>query len=213
MYAYLAWVILLGVAWLAIYIIRKDLRKKMLATSLFFLPLGLTQPLFVPEYWNPIVIYKFLGLFDLESLMHPFFIGGISGASYDFLFTKKANHKKPALKRNLIGLILGVTIFLAAIKILSLSVIRSLITITALGEIYLLSKNTKLIKKSLITGIIIFILYALSLIIINSLFPTFTLSGWNSAGTLGIYFLNIPIEEYLFGFLFGIIGSIIYRKI
>lgn len=69
MNVYLVSSIILGFIWLVLYCHRSDLRYEILFVSILFLPFGLTQALFVPEYWNPLVIYKFFGLFDIESLM------------------------------------------------------------------------------------------------------------------------------------------------
>ena len=86
MNAYLAWVIIFGLVWLILYLHRKDLRYEMLFSSLLLLPFGLTQPLFVPDYWQPDVLYKFFGLFDIESLLWCFFTGGIAAVLYEEIF-------------------------------------------------------------------------------------------------------------------------------
>jgi Lycopene cyclase len=54
-YAYLIWSLLLLVLWLALYFSLRDRenRREMLMVSLFTAPLGLTEPIFVPEYWLP----------------------------------------------------------------------------------------------------------------------------------------------------------------
>ena len=52
-YAYLLLSASLFVVWLILYGLRRDLRRPMLRVSLGTMPLGLTEPLFVPAYWNP----------------------------------------------------------------------------------------------------------------------------------------------------------------
>ena len=39
--------------WIAAYIVFPNHRKAMRWASLFTMPFGFTEPLFVPEYWNP----------------------------------------------------------------------------------------------------------------------------------------------------------------
>ena len=52
-YAYLALSgVLLGV-WLVLYLATRAVRREMVEVSLGTMLLGLTEPLFVPEYWNP----------------------------------------------------------------------------------------------------------------------------------------------------------------
>lgn len=55
--------------------------------SLFTAPFGLTEPLFVPEYWSPPSLFDLahsIG-FDIESLIFSFAIGGIVAVLYNLL--------------------------------------------------------------------------------------------------------------------------------
>ena len=63
-YAWLIWSLLLVGIWLVVYIFLndKEKRKEMLIVSLLTSLTGLTEPLFVPVYWNP------PSLFNLASL-------------------------------------------------------------------------------------------------------------------------------------------------
>ena len=49
------------IIWVFIWLIKPKLRKEMFWVSLFTMPFGLTEPLFVPLYWRP------PSLFDLAS--------------------------------------------------------------------------------------------------------------------------------------------------
>tara|TARA_R110002167_G_scaffold790_15_gene3469 strand:+ start:3297 stop:3521 length:225 start_codon:yes stop_codon:yes gene_type:complete len=56
-YAYLVWsLILLGI-WGTIFAMRPRLRSKILRMSLITAPLGLSEPLFVPDYWLPPTLF------------------------------------------------------------------------------------------------------------------------------------------------------------
>jgi hypothetical protein len=52
-YAYILLSTSLLVVWLVLYGLRPDLRRQILWISLGTMPLGLTEPLFVPAYRNP----------------------------------------------------------------------------------------------------------------------------------------------------------------
>ena len=67
--------ILLGI-WLIIFLLKKSIRKKMFLVSLFTMPFGLTEPLFVPEYWDPPSLFNLAANtgFDIESLIFSFAI-------------------------------------------------------------------------------------------------------------------------------------------
>ncbi len=50
-------------------------------------PFGLTEPLFVPAYWNPPSIFHLVETtrFDIESLIFTFAIGGVGAVLYNVL--------------------------------------------------------------------------------------------------------------------------------
>ena len=74
-----------------LYWLRKDLRHELLVVSLWTVPLGLTEPLFVPEYWNPPSLFDLANTigFDIESILFSFAIGGIGFVIYRFIFPFK----------------------------------------------------------------------------------------------------------------------------
>jgi hypothetical protein len=73
--------------WLAAYAAFPRHRKAMWWASLFTTPFGLTEPLFVPEYWNPPSLFDLARTtgFDIESLIFCFGIGGIGAVLYNLL--------------------------------------------------------------------------------------------------------------------------------
>jgi len=86
--------------WIVVYARFAKRRRMMLWASLFTAPLGLTEPLFVPEYWNPL---GFFGLaqrtgFDVESLIFCFAIGGIAAVAYPPLFQQKERRICPEMR-------------------------------------------------------------------------------------------------------------------
>ena len=87
-YAYLIMSAVLLLVWFALYGARADLRRTMLRVSFGTALLGLTEPLFVPKYWNPYTLFDLARRtgFDLESLLFSFAIGGIVFAAYEEIF-------------------------------------------------------------------------------------------------------------------------------
>lgn len=87
-YAYLSLSAALSLVWVALYVLRHDLNASMLRVSLYTGLLGLTEPLFVPRYWNPFTLLDLARRtgFDLESFLFAFSIGGIAFAAYELLF-------------------------------------------------------------------------------------------------------------------------------
>src|SRR4030066_16338 len=82
--------ILLGI-WFVIFLFRPFVRKEMFWVSLFTMPAGLTEPLFVPKYWNPPSMFDLAAKtgFDVESLIFSFAIGGIVAVLYEAIFKVK----------------------------------------------------------------------------------------------------------------------------
>lgn len=70
------------------------------------MPFGLTEPLFVPEYWMPPSLFD-LALntdFDIESLIFYFGIGGI-GAVFDNVISREKQHLQPPVVRSLLSVL------------------------------------------------------------------------------------------------------------
>src|SRR3989337_4225310 len=98
--------ILLGI-WFAIFLFRPFVRKEMFWVSLFSMPSGLTEPLFVPEYWNPPSLFDLAARtgFDIESLIFSFAVGGVAAALYEAIFNvehRRMNKRETYRKRHLL---------------------------------------------------------------------------------------------------------------
>src|SRR5665647_974093 len=86
-YIWLVWVSLFLIPWVVLFIVFPTYRKIMWRVSLATTPFGLTEPLFVPEYWNPPTLFDLAQRtgFDLESLIFTFGIGGVGSVLYSIL--------------------------------------------------------------------------------------------------------------------------------
>src|SRR3989338_5904340 len=111
--------VLLGV-WFVFWFLRPAVRKEMFLVSFFTMPFGLTEPLFVPEYWNPPSLFNLAAAtgFDIESLIFSFAIGGIGSVFYELLVkrkhTKMTKHEMhaPLHKHHLLALLSPIFFFL-----------------------------------------------------------------------------------------------------
>ena len=72
----------------------------MLRVSLATSPFGLSEPIFVPEYWNPPSLFDLAQRtgFDIESLIFCFAISGIGAVAYN-AFANKALAEVPHTER------------------------------------------------------------------------------------------------------------------
>ena len=86
-YVWLAWSSGFLLPWLALYVTNPQFRLVMWRVSLVTAVFGLTEPIFVPEYWNPPSLFELAQRtgFDIESLIFSFAIGGIGAVLYNAL--------------------------------------------------------------------------------------------------------------------------------
>lgn len=83
-YVWLAWSSALLLPWAALYVATPQLRSVMLRSSAVTMLFGITEPIFVPEYWNPPSLFELARRtgFDSENLIFAFAIGGIGSVLY-----------------------------------------------------------------------------------------------------------------------------------
>jgi hypothetical protein len=70
-YVWLIWASAFLLPWTALFVARPAIRRPMLWASALTAPFGLTEVLFVPEYWNPPSLFDLAHRtgFDIESLI------------------------------------------------------------------------------------------------------------------------------------------------
>lgn len=86
-YVWLVWSMAFLAPWAVLYWRFPQHRRAMIWASAFTTPFGLTEPLFVPEYWNPPSLFDLAQRtgFDLESLIFCFGIGGVGAVMVNVL--------------------------------------------------------------------------------------------------------------------------------
>lgn len=193
----------------------------MFIVSLITMPFGLTEPLFVPEYWNPPSLFNLAANtgFDIESLIFTFAIGGIGAVLYDFLFK---NYKKKMSKAEMhsrkhkfhlaaifspfiVFLLLGALTELNPIYLASISMF--------VGGIAIILCRHDLKNKIFIGGVLFLTLYFLFFLFFNLAYPNIVKEVWNLRAISGILILGVPLEELIFAFTFGMMWSGVYEHI
>ena len=89
-YIWLIWSLFFLMFWIILYLSKPFFRKEMLSISLGTMLLGFTEPLFVPEYWNPPTLFDLAQRtgFDIESLIFTFAIGGTGSVLYRAIYKR-----------------------------------------------------------------------------------------------------------------------------
>ena len=207
--------------WIVIFIFVKGSRKEMFLASILTAPFGLTEPLFVPEYWSPPSLFN-LALktgFDIESLIWCFAVGGIAAVLFESVFkvkhlkiSKEEMHKRKH-KLHLFTLILPIPIFLVlyfATSINTIYIASISMFIGAIGAFYC---RPDLKKKIFFGGLLFLVLYFMAFFLFILVYPEIVESVWNLNAISEILIFKVPLEELVFAIIFGMLWSGYYEHI
>lgn len=222
-YAWFVWSMLLIVIWAMVYFSLKTRgeQKRMLVVSLWTSVLGLTEPLFVPEYWSPPSLFD-LALrtgFDIESLIFSFGIGGIAVVIYNRIF-RVAEEKVPAREQythhhrhHLFALLSAPVVLLVLLIATPFNPLYSSIIAMTVGGLAAWYCRLDLKKKMIASAFIFFGIYFVYFLTLIALYPGYVERVWNLSAISGILIFGIPLEELLFALSFGFIWSSLYEHI
>jgi hypothetical protein len=86
-YVWLLWSLVFVGHWGVLFVANPGKRRAMWRTSLVTALFGVTEPLFVPRYWNPPSLFELAPRtgFDIESFIFAFAVGGIGMVLYTTL--------------------------------------------------------------------------------------------------------------------------------
>lgn len=214
-YAYLWGDLLLGVIWLIFFLDRKDLRKEIFTTSFLFSVLGFTEIAF-SEYWSPPTLFNLINRigFSIEDILFMFFIGGICSCIFEVLFSKKDVVMRHKIHRHR-GLIAALLALIISVIIEHIYPLQTIYTLSFLGiifSLYFVMRRKDLFFEALISGVIFTILYTLTFLFLFQYIGFYNLY-YHIENLSGIFLFGNPIEEYLFAFVSGFSGAIIYKYI
>ncbi len=212
--------ILLGI-WFVIWITKPSLRKEMMWVSILTAPFGLTEPIFVPEYWNPPSLFNLAAKtgFDIESLIFCFAVGGIGTILYESVFKvkheKMSKHEMHGKKHRFHKLALSspIIVFLPLYFLTNLNPIYSASIAMLIGGIATILCRPDLKKKIIVGGILFLCLYFIFFLFFNLVYPGVVQEVWNLSAISGILVFGVPFEELLFAFTFGMMWSSVYEHI
>lgn len=213
-YTWLLWATAFLLPWAALFAARPALRRRMLWASVLTAPFGLTQPLFVPAYWNPPSLFDLAHRtgFDIESLIFCFAIGGIGAAGYGALARaplRRMDHhasSSPRHRGHLLALASPVFVF-ALLFLFDWNPIYPGILALAVGAGAALLCRTDLWRNTLYGGGVFLALYAVFLLGLKWLWPGYIEAVWNLAALIAWRPAGLPLEELLFGLAFGMYWS------
>lgn len=216
-YVWLIWSSAFLVPWAAVYAVFPRHRRAMLWASLFTAPFGLTEPLFVPEYWSPpslVDLAQKTG-FDVESLIFCFGISGIGAVLYN-LVTGRELVAIPAAERSRAHHRLhrwaqaAPFLVFPMLYLLPWNPIYPAIVAMVVGAATTTLCRPDLGQKMWIGAIIFVGYYAVFLLGLAWSVPGYIESVWNLAALSGISIEGMPIEELIFAAAFGAYWAGVY---
>lgn len=217
-YVWLIWSSAFLIPWILVYILFPVHRRAMLWASLFTMPFGLTEPLFVPEYWSPPSLFD-LAIntgFDIESLIFCFGIGGIGAVFYNLVASRSyqpVSHceRKSSLHRHHYKALAAPFVVFIPLYFLPWNPIYPSIVAMLVGVVATMLCRPDLKRKSWIGGVLFLLYYAIFLAGLEWSAPGYIDRVWNLEALSGISIGFMPLEELLFAISFGMYWSGVYE--
>jgi len=201
-YVWLIWSLFTLLVWLILYLSKPAFRKEMMSISLGTMLLGFTEPLFVPEYWNPPTLFDLAQRtgFDIESLIFTFAIGGTGSVLYKAIYKRNVakmeitemGHSRHRFHIYILTSPIPIFLFLAVFTELN-HIYCGVIAMFA-GALLTLYCRPDLKWKIWVGGLLFLVYYFVFFLSLLTVVP-------------------IPIEELLFAFSFGMLWSSLYEHI
>jgi hypothetical protein len=217
-FIWLIWASAFLVPWLGIYIAVPRLRRRMLWASVFTTPFGLTEPLFVPEYWAPPSLFD-LALrtgFDIESLIFCFGIGGVGSALYEIIMrpaTGAMPHRERGGRRHRYHYPALAAPFISfpLLYPFAWNPIYPAIVAMAIGVVATIACRPDLARRVWLGGVLFIGYYGIFLLGLEWSAPGYIDRVWALDALSGIRVGPFPLEEFLFAAGFGGYWSAVYE--
>ena len=219
-YVWLIWSCAFLAPWLGLFLWVPRYRRIMVWSSGATMPFGLTEPLFVPRYWNPPSLFNLAQRtgFDLESLIFCFAIGGVGVVLYDLVTgtvvrpVERCERTARRHRHHRMALLAPVAIF-PLLYVLPWNPIYPAIAAMLLGGVTTVACRPDLTGKTVVGGGLFAGYYAVFMLLLEGSAPGYIERVWNLPALSGVMIGGIPLEELLFGFAFGTYWSGIYEHV
>ena len=219
-YVWFVWSAAFLVPWAILFVFHAPTRRAMWQASLATALFGLTEPIFVPRYWNPPSLFELAQRtgFDLESEIFAFAIGGIAVVLYNVVSCRPivplpgAERHARQHRWHRVAIAAPFVIFWP-LYVLPWNPIYAAVTSLALGALASVACRPDLIGKTATGGVIFLLLYGAFIGALRWLAPGYIETVWNLPALSGVLLRGIPLEELLFGFTFGMYWASVYEHL
>jgi hypothetical protein len=219
-YVWFTWSMLLLVLWALLFLCSPRTRARMWKMSLLTMPFGLSEPLFVPRYWNPPSLFDLAQKtrFDIESFIFCFAIAGICTVLYDLVIRRaevqmsESVRRSPMHRLHVLALVSPVIVFFALVWFPWNPIYPGIIAMLA-GAVAAILCRQDLKTRTWVGGVLFLLLYSVLLQGLRASSPGYVEHVWNFRNLTGIEILGMPLEELLFAASFGMFWSGVYEHI
>lgn len=219
-YVWLLWSLGFGAVWGVVFVANPGKRRAMWRTSLVTALFGVTEPLFVPEYWNPPSVFELARRtgFDIESFIFAFAVGGIGMILYTTIGRREsapvpAEHRGHRRHRFHRAALIVPVVLLVPGFLLPWNPIYPALVCLALGALLAVLCRPDLLANTLLGGGLFLGLYAVFMLSLVWLTPGYIREVWNLPALSGVLVFGIPLEELFFGLTFGMYWSGVYEHV
>ena len=212
-YSYLGYSLIFLLVWVILFYLRHDLRRRMLIFSLITMPLGpVSEFWFLRDYWRRPTITGYA--ISIEDAIFAFAIGGIAYSIYKVFFKMSVIESREPPRQAWLGIAFGIILILPLFILTDLLHVNSIFSSTLsflLITILTWILRPDLRKPSIISGVLVLILFFLVYKIMQLIFPG-SLEYWcTGCNPTGIKITGLNIEELLWDFSWGLTGSTMFE--
>ncbi|HUK39307.1 MAG TPA: lycopene cyclase domain-containing protein [Methanomicrobiales archaeon] len=191
-------------------------RHEMLVVSAWTSLLALTEPLFVPRYWNPPSLFGLAQStgFDVESFIFCWSIGGLAVVLYELLVPVRHEPVGRGSRTHAfhpVALVVTPVSFAVLDLATGLNPIYGALLAFALGSALVVASRPDLLRKMLVSAFVFLGLYSAYFFTLIVAVPGYVQRVWDLRVLSGASVLGIPLEELAFAFAFGFFWSGIYE--
>lgn len=217
-YVWLAWASAFLLPWAVLYLAFPAHRHSMRWASLFTAPFGLTEPLFVPAYWNPPSLFDLAARtgFDVESLIFTFAVGGVAAVLYSLLTglgtrPLPLHEKLRPLHRHHYKALASPFIAFPVLTLFPWNPIYPGIVALLIGAATTVACRPDLRTKTWVGGLLFLGYYVVFLLGLEWSAPGYIERTWNLTALSGVTLFGMPVEELAWAIAFGLYWSGVYE--
>jgi hypothetical protein len=213
--AYLFYDLLFLAVWIALFVLRHDLRVPMIIYSLLVAPLGPgSEAWYLRDYWRPLTITG--TAIGIEDVLFAFAIGGIALAIYPTIaglrFVRSNTLGPNPIIVGIFGAFLFASLFIGTNLFRINSVLMSVVAFLLTSAAIVLFRRDLLVP-AMFSGIIFLALFVTIYQIMQRVYPGLLDVWCTGCNPSGVRSLGWNIEEYLWDSSWGVLGGILYPSV